>query len=218
MTGIVIFETAVIPFLLNNSSCWFSMKKSDLERLNRFQNRFLSNLLKVQKSPSCSLHWEFTMLKMENRILKAKLLLRHHLETLPESAVAHQVLQMQKKQGLPTLCSETDHFLREHNISDINKYTKLQWKKFVGNLIAEENKNQLLSEMSQCKKIYNTEIMCESYEVKSYLKDMKPYFARVNYRERYSMLEFCKLNFPSQPEYLRQGFKCYFCSTDVKTT
>ena len=26
------------------------------------------------------------------------------------------------------------------------------------------------------------------------------------------MLKFCKLNFPSQQEYLRQGFKCDFCS------
>ena len=40
---------------------------------------------------------------------------------------------------------------------------------------------------------------------------MKPHFARIKFREKYSMLSLCKLNFPSQREYLKQGFKCDFC-------
>ena len=108
-------------------------------------------------------------------------MLRHHLETLPGNAVAFQVLQVQKKLGLPSLCPETDDFLREHNITNIRSYTKLQWRRFISELISERNKNQLLLEMSQSKKIMDTEIMYESYGVKSYLKEMKPQYARVKY-------------------------------------
>ena len=42
---------------------------------------------------------------------------------------------------------------------------------------------------------------------------MKPGFARVRYRERYCMLKYCKLNFPSDPENRKSGFKCTFCSS-----
>ena len=65
--------------------------------------------------------------------------------------------------------------------------------------------------MKQSEKIKNTDILDEPYEVKSYIEEMKPDFARVRHRERYSMLKYCKLNFPNDRMFLKDGYKCDFC-------
>ena len=67
--------------------------------------------------------------------------------------------------------------------------------------------------MRQSTKITQGNICEEQYEEKKYLREMKPSFARVRYRERYFMLKYCKLNFPSDPENRKSGFKCTFCSS-----
>ena len=54
--------------------------------------------------------------------------------------------------------------------------------------------------------------MYENHELKPYIYTMTLKQARLKYRERYSMLKHCKLNFPSDPEFRRQGYRCSFCS------
>ena len=51
-TGILIWESCLIPFLLNNSSTWLETKKSDIDRLVKLQNLFLCTLLGVQHCPA----------------------------------------------------------------------------------------------------------------------------------------------------------------------
>ena len=82
LTGLMIWEMGVIPFILNNSSTWFSMAKADMDKLNRLQNLFFSVLFKVQNSPSPSFLWDCKTLTMTNRILKNKLMLFHHILSL----------------------------------------------------------------------------------------------------------------------------------------
>ena len=61
-------------------------------------------------------------------------------------------------------------------------------------------------------KIRQTNILSESYDIKSYIKEHYPEYARVYYRQRYFMLKEAKLNFPSDPRYKEQGFQCNYCS------
>ena len=49
-TGILLWESCVLPFLLNNCSTWVEIKKCDLNRLCNLQSLFLNTLLNVQKS------------------------------------------------------------------------------------------------------------------------------------------------------------------------
>ena len=43
-TGLLLWNSCVLSFLLNNSGTWINMKKSDIERLSRLQNLFLKGL------------------------------------------------------------------------------------------------------------------------------------------------------------------------------
>ena len=46
-TGILLWESVVIPFLILNSSSWMKIKQNDMDALNRLQNLFLNHLLGV---------------------------------------------------------------------------------------------------------------------------------------------------------------------------
>ena len=39
-TGIMLWESVVIPFLLHNASTWMEMRKTDLDKLTKLQNQF----------------------------------------------------------------------------------------------------------------------------------------------------------------------------------
>ena len=211
MTGLHIWEMAVIPFLLNNSSTWFSMKRADLERLNRLQNLFFSVLFKVQHSPSSSFLWDCKTLTMENRILKNKLMLCHHILSLPSSAVSRQILEEQISLRFPGLWLEIEDFLVSNEICDITRFSKKHWKVFVDELLSDKNKNDLIKHMKTSSKICQTSILSEAYELKNYITEQTPEFSRVKYRQRYFMLKEAKLNFPSDPSYKAQGFCCDYC-------
>ena len=87
--GIMIWEMAVIPALLNNAECWFDIPKGTLDELEQLQTRFLKNLLAVGSGcPTPLLMCESEAILMEHRILQKKLLFLHHLESLPSSGLS----------------------------------------------------------------------------------------------------------------------------------
>ena len=46
-TGLLLWESCTIPFLLFNCSTWLKIKQSDIETLSKIQNLFLTTLLQV---------------------------------------------------------------------------------------------------------------------------------------------------------------------------
>ena len=141
------------------------------------------------------------MLKMKSSILKCKLM------------ILWQVLQNQIQFSLPGLYWELEYFLNNNGIHEKNiiDFTKSQWRKFVSERVSAKNEEDLLRKMSTSSKIRQSNIMSEPYEVKGYLKTIKPEHARLKYRERYFMLKGCKLNFANNPDYKRQEFVCDYC-------
>ena len=67
--------------------------------------------------------------------------------------------------------------------------------------------------MKNSSKIRQTNILDESYELKNYIKDLSPEYARVKFRQRYFMMKEAKLNYPSDPKYKAQGYQCDYCSS-----
>ena len=59
-TGILLWESCVIPFLLNNCSTWMEIRSRDVERLNKVQNLFLNCLLGVFKCPVDLMYWDLS--------------------------------------------------------------------------------------------------------------------------------------------------------------
>ena len=71
-TGLMIWESCIVPFLLNNSSTWLDIKQSDIERLVKIQNLFLCSLLAIQHCPAVMMYWDLSLLTIPIRILKEK--------------------------------------------------------------------------------------------------------------------------------------------------
>ena len=106
VTGLEIWELAVIPYLINNCETWACMPQKTLDILDSLQNQFLRSLLATPRgTPTPALMWETGTSTMGNRILKRKLIFVHHLFNLPETSLANQCARMQEEMALPGLIS-----------------------------------------------------------------------------------------------------------------
>ena len=114
VTGILLWESCVLPFLLNNCSTWLDIKQKDMDKLIKIQNLFLNVLLGLRNCPAAMMLWDVCLLSIPNRILKEKLMLYHHISCLPQGALASQVLACQQRHELPGLHQEVSNFLKKY--------------------------------------------------------------------------------------------------------
>ena len=144
-TGIDLWEAAVIPMLLFNAETWVSISKSTVDVLEDTQKRFYRSILSVSSGcPIPSLYLETGGMLMKNRILLRKLLFLHHLATLPDTSLAKEVYTLQTQLNLPGLVDECQDFLRDHELSAIDKYTRCQWKRLIKQIIVRKTKTTSL--------------------------------------------------------------------------
>ena len=207
-TGLLLWESSVIPFLLNNCSTWFQMKKSDIMKIEKLQNLFLNSLLGVFKCPISLMLWDLSVLSIHLRILKEKLILYHHITCLPQSSLAHQVLLVQERLRLPSLLDEVDQFLNKHEITDVKKFSKGEWKSFVKRTIHSENRETILKNAQKYKKIDYLELAEEEYGIKEYFSELNLAEARLKFRVRAKCVKTCKMHFPSDKQNIRTMFIC----------
>ena len=84
----------MIQTLINNAECWIEMSNRTVEELEQFQIKFLKNLLATGSGcPTPVLYSETGCIIMELQILQKRLLFLHQLETLPNEALAKEVLK-----------------------------------------------------------------------------------------------------------------------------
>ena len=125
-TGIMLWESCVVPFLLYNSSTWLEIRENDLKVLTKLQRLFLNTLLAVRNCPAPLMLWDLGVLDMPLRILKEKALLYHHIACLPESSVAHQMMKIQESLHFPSLRDDLDRFLCKFEVQDARSFSKIQ--------------------------------------------------------------------------------------------
>merc|ERR1711954_342884 len=152
-TGLILWESCTLQFLLHNSSTWMEMRMKDVDELIKLQNLFLNTLLGMKNCPALYMLWELGMLTVLLRLLKEKLLLYHHISTLPEDALARQILETQEQLNFPSLRNEIIHFLSRYEVHDVKSYSKEKWKAFVRDKINHMNREYLETEMYKYKKI-----------------------------------------------------------------
>ena len=158
------------------------------------------------------LYWDVKRLLMSNRILKKKLLFLHHVATLDEGSIAHQVYKTQKKLHLPGLVEDCNEFLTNNVTSDMTKFSPVQWISFVNKEIDEKNSRDLLNDMKQnYKKIDYRVMMEENFEVKPYMEQLHLSEARDKFRLRSFMTRTVKTNFPSHKQYKAELWSCWHC-------
>ena len=216
MTGIEIWETAVIPYLLNNSETWDNIPPKALEILDDLQNQFLQNLLATPRTcPTPSLMWETGTISMGNKIIKKKLLFYHHLSHLPEESLAKEVAQIQSNLALPGLILECAALVCDMGLPEAGSCSKLQWKKIVNEKIRQKNRKDILDniETKNYKKLDLDELKAEKFERKPYLTELNMQSARTKFALRTKMTKTVKLNFKNDPVNKKTLWKCNDCSS-----
>ena len=213
VTGLDIWEMAVIPFLLNNCDSWTGVADTTITELDNLQKLFYRVLLQVPTGcPIPMLYWDCGGLLMKNRIIKKKMLFLHHIATLSPDSIAYQVYCVQKRLELPGLVQECHEFLVKFQITDISGYTKGQWKSLIDKNIIVQNKTDLLELMkTKYKKINYKDMANEKFELKPYLRSMDISFARDKFRLRSKMTRTVKMNFSSDKKYASDLWSCWHC-------
>jgi hypothetical protein len=151
---------------------------------------------------------------MEFRILERKLLFLHHVATLPNSALAKEIYNVQTQLNLPGLAQECHDFLVKFGIIQIENYSKEQWKTLVKKKIREMNKNNILQQIVQegYKKVDIEQMKEDSFNLKQYMKDLNVYDARMKFKLNSFMTPTIKMNFQSDSEFARELWTCPGCS------
>jgi hypothetical protein len=186
ITGLEIWEMAVIPFLTNNCDSWLKVPAKTIEALDELQNLFYRVLLSVPVGcPIPIMYWDCHGLSMTLRIAQKKLLFLHHLSTLEDDSFAKQVYNVQNKLALPGLVQECEEYLVKFGICNTSKYSKAQWKTPIQKSILKLNRETLLDTMKRSyKKLDNRQFAEETYQLQPYLNSLQTNQARLDFRLR----------------------------------
>ena len=207
-TGLVLWRTCVLPYLLYNSSTWFQMKKGDSEMLSKLQRLFLNTLLAVKNCPAVMMMWDLGMVEIPLLILKEKLLLYHHISCLPESAISRRILEVQESLNFPSLRQEISSFLSKFEVCDVKNFSKERWKVFVHHGILRLNREILLERMKNYKKVDETSMSLEEFGIKEYFKKLNLELGRIRFRVRAKMMTSCSTHYPGEEENIKRMFQC----------
>ena len=217
ITGIDLWEAAVLPMLLYNAETWMSISKSTLNELEDIQKRFYRCLMSVGSGcPIPSLYLETGGMLMSNRILLKKLLFLHHLATLPETSLAKEVYNLQTQLNLPGLVSECQEFLRDHELVDIQKFNKYQWKRKIKQIVLDKNKDDLI-EMSRKYKKINFDSETDLNTRHHFMHELNVDDARMLFKIRSNMVPSIQMNFPNDKTFTSNMWLCVGCKVCLDT-
>ena len=212
--GLDMWEVAIIPALLYNAETWQDIHKNTVDELETIQLKFLRSTLAVGTGcPIPLLYSETGTILMEYRILQKKLTFLHHIENLPDTALAKEVLSVQVDQGLPGIYNECKNFLAKFEIFDLKQYSKNSFKKLIKTKIFELNKEKLIdmAKSKRYKKINLDELEANNFKLKSYLRDFNMTDARLKFKLVSQMTPSVQMNFQSDKGFKENLWTCEGC-------
>ena len=218
--GLEIWRKAVIPFLFNNSGCWVEMPNKALNLLNSLTHLFFRTLFRAPKgNPLVMFYWDTGSLSNENLVILHKLLLLHHLVSLPEVSLAKEVILRQKEEELGGLVKECDSFMEQLGIQvDPASVSKIKWAKLCKFHLHLKNKEDLLQQISSYKKLDTDKLSSESYGLKPYISSMNVSDARTFFSSRSMMLSTIQSNFKNNPKFKANDYRCKCGDIDTQST
>ena len=106
---------------------------------------YLRGLGKKGGCPLPSMFWQTGTYLPEVYILKQKLLFLGHLARLPNTSLANQFYVAQKRnENFPSLVKELASYLEKWNITNIEGFSKNQWRKIINQRMYELNREKIL--------------------------------------------------------------------------
>ena len=223
MTGVELWELAILPMILNNAGTWNGITKASEDKLDDLQLTLLRYLLKTPRTtPIPSLTWEFGMLPMKYRVVIKKLCLAKHVVSLSGDALAKQVMVKQFANSLPGLAKEVKDWIQELGLPNIfddkvnNEWSKMRWKNKVKTAVKNKCEKDLKSKISQLEKLEKSRMIDECFETKEYIKNMTMGDARIKFKLRTNMTN-VKFNYKNDPANSKSLWQCDSCQSAIET-
>ena len=208
----LMWELGCIPMLLNSAGTWIGMKRKTLKELEKLQLKHLRvSLAVVTGTPIPLLYLQTGTMTMQSRVMKMKLIMLHHVASLPENTLAHASYEAMVNHDLPVgLAAECAPLLNEFGIADIKKYTKIQFKRIIKKKMREYDKKMIVEMSKKYKKIAQSSFPEDDFCMKTYFKSLPVDSARWKFRI-FSHMTPLAMNQKSRKKYRERGWLCLGC-------
>ena len=211
--GFQIWEAAIIPMLLWGCETWHSIPKKTMRQLNAISLKQIRVCLGIGKQGfqiPC-LYFECGILTMENRILLKKLLFNFHVFNLPENSLAKEYHSTQLRLSLPGIALQCHEILSDWNMEDMRLFTKRSFKKAVTAKIRKKNKDELVQQMKNYRKIDFREYERKDFKMSEYFHTLNIADSRMRLRSKLGMVPSIRNNFRNNKRYKEENYQCPDC-------
>ena len=150
---------------------------------------------------------------MEMKILQKKVLFLHHLEHLPETSLAKEVYEAEKRMSLPGIMNDCSKFLAKFGLQDLKSYSYPQFKRLVKEKIKIINKSKVIEIIREkgYSKINVQEILNDNFERKPYITNLHSGDAKMRFKISSQMVPEVKMNFQSESKFKSELWECKGC-------
>ena len=136
---------------------------------------------------------------------------------MEKSDLAYQVMEEQIKYNWPGLATEVRSLCQSLGITNIvddsPTLSKSAWKHVVKKAVHKLNEEELVERLDQYSKLGELR-KDKTWKVQEYFKKLSMSEARIKFSLRTQMF-LCKFNFPSDPKYKADLWKCDSCATNI---
>ena len=215
-TLLVIYRAVFLSSVLFNAQAWSNIKKTEFERLQVVQLKYLKRTIKAPPScPNAGTFLEFGILPIAYEIHVRQLNFLHHILNLESSDPVYMMLMELRKfsseknwaNDIIELCEQYDISQDDEEICSMSKHA---WKKFIKEKVRAVAFRTLVEESSSMKKTKH--LKYETFCCQSYLTSMSPSDAGILFRARLHSIN-CKANMPGAS----QDRSCRLCGKSVET-
>ena len=216
MTGLVLWETCVIPSLLYNCSTWIGVRKEEVKILNGLQDYFLRMLWGAGPgTPKPALRADTATRGMKSRIEREKIMLAYHINHLSEHDLAKEMMDEQISNNWPGLANEVKLLCEEMRIESPWETDKgrQEYNRLVKEACRREDEDCMREDMAKLKKMET--MLQDGLDMKEYVKNGTLYSARRTWQVRSCMLDLAA-NFPNHSKYKESMGRCKACDLQVR--
>jgi hypothetical protein len=217
-TGLVLWESCVIPSLLYNSSTWVKMGKEEEKAVEDIQDYFLRLLWGAGPgTPRVALRADTATRSMVARIWKEKILLLYHISHLEVEELARDMMDEQVKHGWPGLVTEVRNLCDILRLEDARTTRKdrAEYARDVKKACRWRDEAMMKQAMEGMKDKKMRTMYQDSLDMKEYVKNGDLYTARSTWEVRSHMLRVAG-NYPGHNKYAATGWRCQACSLEVR--
>ena len=218
VTLILLYRSVFLQSVLFNSQAWSDIKRTEFDRLQITQLKYLKRSLRVPSScPNAGTFLEFGVIPIEGEIHSRQLSFIHHILTLEKSDPVYKMyIELKSFEQEINWASDVKQLFEKYDLSsfgddEIRCMSKDSWKAIVKKNVEDFWFNSLVQECAGLKKT-----QCLRYDVlkcQDYLLTMSPLDAQIIFRLRTRSVS-CKGNMSSSH---RADMSCRLCGESDET-